>query len=184
MEKKKQKLSLMELCTKFIPTIKKIFNYLKKVEFNKKMKLIGELFIIIVLLCLLKLPFSIARDLIINVFFSVEIANKLLMNMLYIIFELPYLILVIYMLMKMIVTKYENIEVDAKIPEDASLFKDESVVKEEQVVLHTNDDIVLKNEVDNQSINKDNEENELPSLASDTNLTTSSTTSNENNSNF
>lgn len=179
MEKKKQKLSLKELCTKFIPTIKKIFSYLKKVEFNKKMKLIGELFIIIVLLCLLKLPFSIARDLIINVFFSVEIANKLLMNVLYIIFEIPYLILVIYMLMKMVVSKYENID---EIIKDVSLSIKEEPIKEEQIVLPSTN-IVLEKEIVNQTINQNKGENELPSLASDTN-TTESVTNNENNSNF
>lgn len=179
MEKKKQKLSLKELCTKYIPTIKKIFSYLKKVEFNKKMKLIGELFIIIVLLCLLKLPFSIARDLIINVFFSVEIANKLLMNVLYIIFEIPYLILVIYMLMKMVVSKYENID---EIIKDVSLSIKEEPIKEEQIVLPSTN-IVLEKEIVNQTINQNKGENELPSLASDTN-TTESVTNNENNSNF
>lgn len=179
MEKKKQKLSLKELCTKFIPTIKKIFSYLKKVEFNKKMKLIGELFIIIVLLCLLKLPFSIARDLIINVFFSVEIANKLLMNMLYIIFEIPYLILVIYMLMKMIVTKYENID---EIIKDVSLPIKEETIKEDEQIALSSTNIVLEKDIVNQTINQNKRENELPSLSSDIN-TTESVTNSENNSN-
>ncbi len=181
MDYKKQKLNLKVIWKKFIPTIKKIFIYLKKAEFNKKMKLVGELLVIIILLCLLKLPFSIVRDMIINAFFSVEIANKLLMNMLYIIFELPYLILAIYMFMKMIVTKYENIEVDAKVGENISLTNEEPNKDEEQVVLPTND-VVLEKEIP-QPLNQDNEEeNELPSLASNNNITTETTASSENNS--
>lgn len=107
----KKKISIKELSKKFIPTIKKIINYFKKSDFNSKMKLLGEIVVLILLLCLLKLPFSIVRDLIINVFFSVEIANTLLMNMLYIVFGLPYYVLAIYLFVKTIVTRYENLEV-------------------------------------------------------------------------
>lgn len=107
----KKKLSVKELSKKFIPTIKKIINYFKRNDFNSKMKLLGEIVVLVLLLCLLKLPFSIVRDLIINVFFSVEIANTLLMNMLYIVFGLPYYVLTIYLFVKTIVTRYENLEV-------------------------------------------------------------------------
>lgn len=184
MDNKKQKLNLKEIGTKFIPTIKKIFIYLKKAEFNKKMKLIGEVLVIIILLCLLKLPFSIVRDLIINAFFSVEIANKLLMNMIYIIFELPYLILVIYIFMKMIVTKYENIEVKEEVKlskiEDVSLPNEIPLPKIEEVKSETKD-VMLKQEESTQIKQDNEEENELPSLVS--NNITESVPNNKNNSN-
>lgn len=111
MESKKQKISIKELSKKFIPTIKKIFSYLKRSDFNSKMKLIGEIVVLILLLCLLKLPFSIVRDLIINAFFSVKISSTLLMNTIYFLFGIPYILLVIYLFVKTIATRYENLEV-------------------------------------------------------------------------
>lgn len=111
MEKKKTKLSIKKLGNKFIPTIKKIFGYLKRSDFNSKMKLIGEIIVLILVLCLLKLPFSIVRDMIINAFFSVKISSTILMNSIYLLFGLPYYILIIYLFVKTIVTRYEKLEV-------------------------------------------------------------------------
>lgn len=175
MKNENKKISIKELSKKFIPTIKKIFNYLKKADFNSKLKLIGELIVLILLLCLLKLPFSVVRDLIINAFFSVEIANTLLMNMLYIVFGLPYYLLAIYLFIKIIVTRYENLEVK----EDISLPNENSLPKVEEVKSETND-VMMKQE-ENTQLNQDNEvEKELPSLANNDISVIDQTSNNEN----
>lgn len=108
---KKEKINIKELINRFIPTVKKIIEYIKKVEFKSKMKLIGEIIVIILILCLLKLPFSIVRDLIISAFFSVKISSELLMDAIYLLFGVPYFLLAVYLFIKTIVTRYENIEV-------------------------------------------------------------------------
>lgn len=168
MENKKTKKNLKELSSKFVPTLKNIFIYMKKVNFNRKMKVIGDLILLIVLLCILKLPFSVIRDLIINAFFSVEIANTLLMNMLYLLFGIPYYILVIYLFVKNIVNKYENLEVgnnitNNEIQDNSSILKENDISKNEEV-----------------SFSSSEEKNELSNISNDTNVNNNSFTNNEN----
>lgn len=149
---KKEKINIKELINRFIPTVKKIIEYIKKVEFKSKMKLIGEIIVIILILCLLKLPFSIVRDLIINAFFSVKIASELLMDAIYLLFGIPYFLLAIYLLIKTIVTRYENIEVPSN--NAAEEIKEDIPLQNEEV----NNSNVVNNEV---VINKEEQEDNI-----------------------
>lgn len=167
---KKEKINIKELINRFIPTVKKIIEYIKKVEFKSKMKLIGEIIVIILILCLLKLPFSIVRDLIINAFFSVKISSEFLMDAIYLLFGIPYFLLAIYLFIKTIVIRYENIEVK----EDVLSLKEqdnkvEEVVLPNVAVKEIKEDISLQNDEVNNSdvvnnevvINKEEQENSV-----------------------
>lgn len=106
---KKKKRSLKELMEQFIQTIKEVGTYFTKKPFKDILLLVGEILVIIILLCLLKIPFSLIRDVFINVLFSMEVQSKLIMNLLYVIFGLPYYIMAILLFMKLFVDRYHDI---------------------------------------------------------------------------
>lgn len=178
MESKKQKISIKELSKKFIPTIKKIFSYLKRSDFNSKIKLIGEIVVLVLLLCLLKLPFSIARDIIINAFFSVKISSTLLMNTIYLLFGLPYILLVIYLFVKTIVTRYENIEMKENTNTSNTQAEETNEVKDDVPLI--NKEVFLNVEETSQINQNKVEENELSSMINNTNSITDLAPNNEN----
>lgn len=108
MEKEK-KLTIKELILEFKKTLKEVSVFLSKKDFKSILMFLGEVLVIIFLLCLIKIPFSLVRDFIINFLLSVEIQGKGIMNLLYGVFSIPYYLIVIYLFIKIFVKRYANI---------------------------------------------------------------------------
>lgn len=108
-EVKKKRRNLKQLVQEFIETIKEVGTYVTKRTFKEIATVIGEILVLIILLCLLKIPFSLVRDVFINILFSMEVKSKMIMNLLFIIFGLPYYILVIFLFIKLFTDRYHNI---------------------------------------------------------------------------
>ena len=108
-EGKKKKRSLKQLGQEFIKTVKEVGTYITKRPFKDIATVIGEILVLVILLCLLKIPFSLIRDVFINMLFSMEIKSTMIMNLLYFVFGLPYYILAIYLFIKLFTDRYHDI---------------------------------------------------------------------------
>lgn len=106
---KKKKRSLKQLGQEFFETAKEVGTYVTKRSFKEIATVIGEILVLVILLCLLKIPFSLIRDVFINMLFSMEIKSTMLMNLLYFIFGLPYYIIAIYLFIKLFTDRYHDI---------------------------------------------------------------------------
>jgi uncharacterized membrane protein YjgN (DUF898 family) len=93
----------------FIKTCKELYKYFTKCGSKELFVKIGEILLILIFLCFLKIPFVLIRDVIINSMFSMSFSNDTIMNVIYLVFDLPYYLLALFLFMKIIVDRYKDI---------------------------------------------------------------------------